>query len=350
MVADRNLNHTAPQHGPKPLPLFLHLLREHAAANPAAGDRALRGLRRYQAAPRQPRAEGTPVAARHGRAMLHDFGGDGPPLVVVPSLINPPFVLDLRPEASLMRWLATQGVRPLLMNWGDPIPDERAVTIAGHVERYLLPLLDQLEEPPLLAGYCLGGTMALAAAALRPVRALALLATPWHFAGFGEASRRAVGALWAQASPACDTLGLVPMEVLQAGFWQLDPASTVAKFAALADLPEGSAAEASFVALEDWANAGAPLTYAAGRELFGFFADDDPGLGGWTVADRPIRPETITCPVANFVSLTDRIVPAGSACELGVRHDVAAGHVGMIVGSKARARLWEPLARFLHTA
>ncbi|MFX8164846.1 hypothetical protein ABTL04_21190, partial [Acinetobacter baumannii] len=75
----------------------------------------------------------------------------------------------------------------------------------------------------------------------------------------GEA-RDGIASLWDAARPTCETLGVVPMEVLQAGFWKLDPARTIAKYEALARTEPGSAAEVSFVALEDWANAGAPLT------------------------------------------------------------------------------------------
>lgn len=146
----------------------------------------------------------------------------------------------------------------------------------------LLPLLDALPEPPVLVGYCLGGTLALAAAALRPVEGVALIATPWHFAGFGTGARARIAALWQAAEPTCAALGLVPMEVLQSGFWRLDPARTVAKFEAFGTLDPRSPKAQAFVALEDWADAGAPLTYAAGRQLFeGFFGDDLPGTGRW---------------------------------------------------------------------
>src|SRR5687768_13831684 len=85
----------APQHGPRPLPLFLSMLREQTAANPERTMRALAGLRRYQEAERAPPPEPMPaIAARHGAA-IRDYGGDGPLVLFVPSLINPPNILDL---------------------------------------------------------------------------------------------------------------------------------------------------------------------------------------------------------------------------------------------------------------
>jgi polyhydroxyalkanoate synthase len=59
------------------------------------------------------------------------------------------------------------------------------------------------------------------------------------------------------------------------------------------------------------------------------------------------NPARLPCPAIDFVSLSDRIVPAASAADLPDRHDLGAGHVGMIVGRGARAQLWEPLADWL---
>jgi polyhydroxyalkanoate synthase len=337
---------TAPQHGPRPLPLFITMLRSETAQSAARRSAALSGLAQYQAAPRVRRPEPRWVIASAGRACLRDYGGAGPTVVVVPSLINPPFVLDLTPDTSLLRWLAKRGMRVLLVDWGEPDPSERDLDITAHVEDLLLPMLRTLGEPPLLVGYCLGGTMAVGSARAIGARGLALIAAPWHFAGFEDAARADIAALWEAAEPACAALGLVPMEVLQSGFWNLDPAGTIAKFVGLATADD--ARIANFVTLEDWANAGAPLTLAAGRQMFErFFAADDPGAGRWRIEGTAIDPARLPCPVIDFVSTRDRIVPAATSIARGTRRDVDAGHVGMIVGSRARAALWEPLADWI---
>jgi len=327
--------------------LFLEMLRSETAGEPERRARVLAGLSAYQRADRGAAWPRPAALHRVGRAQLLDYGGAGRPVVFVPSLINPPFVLDLDAERSLLRWLAAQGVRPMLVDWGMPTPDERDLDVTGHVETLLLPLIDALDVPPVLAGYCLGGTMALAAASARPVAGLALLAAPWRFSGFGAAARADIADLWAAAEPGCRVLGLLPMEVLQSGFWRLDPGRTVAKYEAFAALDPDSAAARRFVALEDWANAGAPLTYAAGAQLFDFIARDAPGRGAWTVAGRAVDPAALACPAVDFVSIGDRIVPAASASRLPDTRMIGAGHVGMLVGGRAHTQLWEPLAHWL---
>jgi polyhydroxyalkanoate synthase len=219
--------------------------------------------------------------------------------------------------------------------------------IAQHVSGLLLPLLEQLGEPAHLVGYCLGGTMALGAAMRARIRSLTLIAAPWHFAGFGQA-RDEITALWEAAKPSSHTLGLVPMEVLQTGFWRLDPGRTVSKYEAFGRLDPASEEARAFVALEDWANGGAPLTYAAGRELFeDMIGADMTGRGEWRVDGEVVDPKSLRVPTLEFVSLRDRIVPAPTSARLPGQRLLGLGHVGMIVGSRAREQLWEPLAAML---
>lgn len=339
----------AAQHGPRPLPLFLDLMREQTEADPARRAAVLAGLRAYQSAIRVRRPCDTPIVARAGRAVLRDYGGNGPPAVFVPSLINPPFILDLAEKNSLLRWLAGQGVRPLLVDWGDPSGGISAdLDVAGHVTDLLLPLIEQLGEPVHLAGYCLGGTMTLAAAMHAPIRSLCLIAAPWRFAGFGEQARSEIGELWQAAKPTAETLRLVPMEVLQTGFWRLDPNRTVSKYETHGRLDPLSETARNFVALEDWANAGAPLTFAAGCELFeDFVANDVTGRKAWRVGGKIVDPRKIAVPALEFVSLHDRIVPAASSARFTNKRLLGLGHVGMIVGTRAREQLWQPLAAML---
>jgi polyhydroxyalkanoate synthase len=264
--------------------------------------------------------------------------------VFVPSLINPPSILDLGGERSLLRWLAARGrVRPLLVDWGWDVAARRALTVAGHVEAVLMPLIAAMSSAaPALVGYCLGGTMALGAAAGGGVARVATIAAPWRFDGFPDEARAMLAGLWAGSKAGAERLGLLPMEVLQAAFWSLDPARTIGKFEAFAAM-EGEKAQA-FVTLEDWANDGPPLPEAAARELFeDLFGRDATGRGEWLAPD----PAALPCPVLEIVSTVDRIVPAASAAGAGQRIDLALGHVGMVVGGRAREALWEPLEDWL---
>ena len=303
---------------------------------------ALAGLDLYAGAARLPRSPQPPSVATIGGSCLRDHGGTGPPLLLVPSLINPPHILDLDRDTSLAAAL-TANRRVLLLDWGKA--SERAnLSIAGHIESILVPLIEGLDAPPALLGYCLGGTMAIAAAGLTKIDRLATLAAPWHFAAYSDESRAALARIWTSARGPAASLGALPMEVLQAAFWALDPGRTVAKFAHFAELDPASDDARRFVMLEDWANEGEPLPLAAARELVeDLFGADLPGKGHWQVGGQPVADAPVDA--LHLTAASDHIVPAGSAPP-GDIATIPSGHVGMIVG-RARFALHDQLRAFL---
>jgi polyhydroxyalkanoate synthase len=264
--------------------------------------------------------------------------------VLVPSLINPPDVLDLDDQVSLADAVAAMGRNAMLLDWG-AARERVELDLGGHVTELLLPLLRELGEPPALIGYCLGGTLAIAAANLAPVERITTLAAPWRFSAYQRESRDSLLRLWETTKRAAGELGALPMEVLQSAFWSLDPMRTVAKFANFAALERDSASARRFVTLEDWANEGEPLPYPAARELIeDLFGRDLPGGGEWQVGGRRMT-DRLGCPVLNVTASGDRITPAPAAPH-GESVEAGSGHVGMVVGS-ARARLHDALAKFL---
>lgn len=320
------------------------MIRSVGESDPETARAALRGLVTYERAPRPRRRPPRPIAAQIGPATLRDFGGDGPPAVLVPSLINPPDVLDLDEEVSLACAVARMGRRALLLDWGAARARPK-LDIGGHVSELLIPLLSAVEQPTALVGYCLGGTMAVAAANLTNVESIATIAAPWRFSGYPPEAQLSVGELWRAAQQAAASFNLLPMEVLQAAFWSLDPKRTVAKFARLSKLDPTSADARRFVVLEDWANEGEPLPLAAARELIeDFFGRDLPGSGEWLVDGRAVN-DALQVPLIHFTAAQDRITPGTSAGH-GRKVEIDAGHVGMVVGS-ARHRLHEALGTFL---
>ena len=324
--------------------MFLELVREVSARDPQLAVDALAGLRAYETAPRRERPPPKPEIAHLRGASLRDHGGEGPPALLVPSLINPPRILDLDAQVSLIGGIAAMGRRALLLDWGKA--DQRSdLSVAGHIEQLLLPLLRSIDQPVAMIGYCLGGTMAIAAANLVKVERLVTLATPWNFARYPESSHRALQDMWRHSESAAQSLGALPMEVLQAAFWSLDPERTVRKFAEFGRLAPGSAEALRFIELEEWANEGEPLPYPAAKELVEeLFGNDLPGTGDWILGGRAASDE-LAMPTLHLTAERDLIAPPQTAAS-GQVVAIPSGHVGMIVGS-ARSRLHAEIARFL---
>ncbi|MGE0745123.1 MAG: alpha/beta fold hydrolase [Rhodospirillales bacterium] len=324
-------------------------------------DGFLTGLAAYLAHPYR-RALADPAPAwTEGTTALRDYGpADGRPVLVVPSLVNRAYVLDLAPDMSLLRFLAGRGLRPLLVDWRAPGDDERLFTlsdyVAGRLERALERAVALAGGPVPVIGYCMGGLLALALALRRPqaVSALAFLATPWDFHAGTGGPPPALALMRSGLGAIIDATGTMPVDLMQTLFFSLDPTQSFAKFRRFATLDPASEAARAFVALEDWANDGVPLAAAVAREcLDGWYLANTPAAGRWHVAGRPVRPQDWSGPALAVIPARDRIVPPASATALADalpacdRLNPPAGHVGMVVGGRADAALWRPLADWL---
>lgn len=321
------------------------------------------GVLAYRAFPRAERQADIPVVWQRGAARMLDYGTAGGsssrPVIIVPSLVNRCCILDLTERRSLVRHLAGAGLRPFLIDWGAPGDAEAGFSLTEYVAGYLAEAIAIAAEtagrPPVAIGYCMGGLLALAAAAREPDAAsgLALLATPWDF----HADTPTLPYLRAMA-PALETmisnLGYFPVDILQAMFASLEPTLTGEKFRRFANLSANSAEAKLFVALEDWLNDGVPLTAAVAREcLFGWYLENTPASGDWRIDGEVVDPADITVPSLLVIPERDHIVPPASATPLAELIDGAeawhlpAGHIGMVTGGRAHELLYDPLAAWL---
>ncbi|MEM7546780.1 MAG: alpha/beta fold hydrolase [Pseudomonadota bacterium] len=331
----------------------------------------LDGLKRYQTSPHCRTLDDPKVVWRQGSARLLDFGADQPggrPLLVAPSLINSHHVLDLDHDWSLVRHLAANGLRPFLLDWGEPLMNERSFTLSDYLAQRLIPAFDLVRQEagggkvPLL-GYCMGGTLTIALSSLRSmdVERIALIGSPWDFSHMTP-MRSALAALGVAGEPsvlsdminrvgAC--FGAIPMTALQVVFAQLDPGLAARKFRRFARLPETAADLRKFVLIEDWLNAGPALSAPAAKAaLIDWHLDNTTMRGTWKVNGQLIRPETVAAPTLICAATEDRITPprateALAAIMPNVRISrPKAGHVGMVVGSGAPKSLWSELTNF----
>jgi hypothetical protein len=252
------------------------LLREDAAL--------ARGITAYRAHPHRRTLPDPPVIWREGSARLLDHGGAGPPVLFVPSLVNRAHVLDLDEGASLMRFLATEGLRPLLLDWGWPEAAERGMTLTDHIAGRLERALLALPGPVVLAGYCMGGLLALAAGAApaRSRSALVLLATPWDFHVDPQAGR---GGPPAAGAGAADGAGrCLPVDAIQGLFALHDPLRAGGQVRAFGRIDQDSARARRFVVLEDWLNDGHPLPPRWHARRSAVVRHERPARGEWRVA------------------------------------------------------------------
>ena len=285
-----------------PRPLLLHLATR--TAPPPTPDRPpppeidrelLAGIAAYR---RHPYVRDLPTRPRSGTkatAACSTMAAPARRVLFVPSLINRAYVLDLMPGRSMLRWLAAQRGPSAAARLGLARPGRaRLHPDRRHRRPPRAALIGGVGEPVILAGYCMGGLLTLAAALRLPdrVRALALLATPWDF----HAERRERSASsWPPGCPRSSRCSARPRRCrstrCQACSPRSSPAAVAAKFRNFGQLDQSSAGRAAFVALEDWLNDGVPLAAPVAREcLTGWYGENQPGAGKWRIAGDTVDP------------------------------------------------------------
>jgi len=285
-----------------------------------------------------------------------------PPILLVPSLINRWYVLDLRPGASLVEALVGAGLDVWLLDWGIPEAEDRYLdwdAVLRRLGRAVRRVLRETASPGLaLLGYCMGGTLAAIHAAQHPgpLTALVTLAAPIDFAE-GGMLRRMVDPAWFDADAIADAGNVAPSQ-MQAGFTALRPTLEAAKLASLPDLAADPRARDAFLALEAWASDNIPFPGEAYRRYIGELYQGNQLVAGTHRANgAPVSLVAITCPVLAITASRDAICPPAAATAL-LRHvgstdtsalEVPGGHVGAVVGSRAAKEMYPALIRWLES-
>jgi polyhydroxyalkanoate synthase subunit PhaC len=324
-------------------------------------DAFLTGVERYRTASYSRNVPDPPPVWSEGSTRLLDYGADtgNRPVLLIPSLINRGYILDLSQACSFARWLAAQGMRPLLVDWGAPGPAEQNFGLDQYIARLERGLDIAAKAGPVpVLGYCMGGLLAMALAVRRQVDIdrLALLATPWDFHAPNPATALRLSQFAAACEPLLALQGVLPVDVIQMLFFSLDPFLGVRKFTAFGAAAPDSARAEAFVALEDWLNDGAPLPATVAREcLRGWYGDNTPARGEWRIGGSVVSPALFAKPAYVAAPANDRIVPPESALAIAsdlpdvtvVRPNL--GHIGMMVGAAAKETVWDPLSAWLQS-
>jgi polyhydroxyalkanoate synthase len=86
------------------------------------------------------------------------------PLVIFPPWINKFYILDLRPENSMIRWLSAQGITVFVASWVNPTPELAGRTFEDYMREGIYAgtqaAMDQCGVDRVnTVGYCIGGTL-----------------------------------------------------------------------------------------------------------------------------------------------------------------------------------------------
>lgn len=285
------------------------------------------------------------------------------PVLLVYALINRPYILDLRPENSFVGHLLGRGYDVFLIDWGRPGWEDRGVTLDELVGEHLPKAVERMAragagDDYTLFGYCMGGTMGVIHAALRPagLRNLIALTTPVDFAHAGALS------VWTDprhfdAAGLAAALGNVSSALIDLGSKLLKPFTNfVDVHVSMLERLQAGKDMTAWRAMNQWVNDGVAFPGAAFTQwIEGFYQQNLLARDALTLGGRPVRLSAITASLLNITGSTDHIVPSRMARPLNdlvssrdrEYLELPAGHVGLLAGSGARDLLWPKVTDWL---
>lgn len=286
---------------------------------------------------------------------------------MVPAPIKRPYIWDLSPAVSAVRYCLHHGFRVHLLEWAPPRADGSA-GLDVYSGRAIAACVEAISSQsngtlPFLLGHSLGGTLAAIYCAMEPrsVKGLILLGAPLCFEQTSSRFRDAL-------------VALIPEEVLES---EVVAGSLLSQIGAVAS-PE------TFVWLR-WMDAALSLTDPVAMDIHARverWALDEVALPGklinqivqWlyrenrlcqgtlAILDRMVGPANMAIPTLAIINAADVVAPVSSVAPFLdkmptddariIEHpgEIGVGlqHVGMLAGRAAYARVWPQIVAWLN--
>jgi len=286
------------------------------------------------------------------------------PLLLVFALINRPDIFDLRPGNSFVEHLLEEGFDVFLVDWGEPGEEDADMGLEQFV-------LDELHwgiretlraagaEEVSLLGWCIGGTLAAAYAALHPdgpVRNLALLTTPIDTSGSLYASW--VGREAFDVDQVVEAYPVVPGGMVDLANKLMKPVTNYwTTYRRLwQGVLDGQPRRDAYQPMAKWVADNPPFPGRAYREwITWMYKENRLVRGRLRLRGRRVDLREIEQNLLVVTAGADHIAPPqGTAPIFGlvrsedVTHiDRPGGHIGLMAGSKAREEIWPDIADWL---
>jgi polyhydroxyalkanoate synthase subunit PhaC len=298
---------------------------------------------------------------------LRDYGGDdrSRSMLIIAAPIKRPYIWDLAPSISAIRFCLHQGLHVQLLEWLPASPS------AGNygLDDYVLAISEAVTTiataaqgaKPFLIGHSLGGTLAAIYGAFLPesIRGLVLLGTPLCFEPSENQFRDAL-------------VTLVPREISDSDSF---PGSLLSHASALASprafiwsrLVDAAMSITDPLAMEiharveRWALDEVPLPGKLVHQIIDWlYRENRFCRGALRVSQKVVGPSSLSVPTLALVNTSDDVAPLNTlkpfadAMTTDVRTieypgelGVCLQHLGILVGRQARAHVWPEIISWL---
>lgn len=284
------------------------------------------------------------------------------PILFVYSLINRYYILDFLPGRSLIEFMRDQGFDVYAIDWGTPGPLEEQLTwddVTGGLIHSAVQWALRISGAKSLSmyGYCMGGTLALAYAALYPqlLRNFVAQATPVDFHEGGIFTTWTAREYF-NVDAMVDAHGNVPIDLMEAGFSMMAPIQRLTKWLEVFRRIDDPEFVTTFLAMEHWASDNVPFPGELYRQYIkDCYQENNFCNGRMIVGGRTVDLSQITCSLLTLIAENDTIAPplsstiledrVGSTDKTTMRFPV--GHIGLSTSSKGPKQIWPRVAAWL---
>jgi len=287
---------------------------------------------------------------------------EGIPVLIVYALVNRPYMTDLQPDRSLIRWLLEAGLDVYLIDWGYPGNAEQDLDLDAYINGYIDEMVEVLRvtadlRQVNLLGICQGGVFALCYAAMHPqkISNLVTTVTPVDFHTEHDMLSRWVAGV--DVDKMVDAFGNVPGALLNWVFINLKPYQLgFQKYLDLFEIFDDAAKLKNFLRMEKWIFDSPDQAGKAFAEFVRMFYQENRLVeGGAKIGGREIDLSALKLPILNIYAEDDHLVPSESSAALAalVASDdytelkLPGGHIGIYVGTGAQHLIPPTVAQWL---
>jgi polyhydroxyalkanoate synthase len=308
-----------------------------------------------------------PASGRHWRLRAYGAAKRGLPVLIVAAPIKRPYIWDLAPARSAIRYCLSQQLSVYLLEWLSPARGQASPGLDAYAGQAISECVakaagDAGGEKPFLMGHSLGGTLAAIHGAHNPqgVRGLVLLGAPLCFqpgvSGFRDALVSLVpsglleidvvpGSLLSQVSALASPSTFVWSRLMDATLSLTDPVATT-----------------THTRVERWALDEVSLPGRLVHEIVEWLYREDRFCRGiLPVCGREVGPTGLRLPTLMVINTADEIAPPASVApfaqamragaarviEYPGESGVSLQHLAVLVGRQAYARVWPQIVSWI---
>ena len=284
------------------------------------------------------------------------------PVLIVTSLVNQPYILDLVPGQSMVEYLLRQGFDVYLIEWGRPRREHKNLTLEDLVLQRLPECIARVQEDSgehdvSVIGYCVGGLLSVLYAALDskgPLANLVCMAAPVNSDGL-ESLKAWMGPDFDEEA-LIEQFGNVPADWVQNSLRALRPFGKLAGAMSLLNNIDKEDTVKSSLRMGKWETDNIPFPGGVFRQMVNDFLRGNKLVKGeWMIGGRRVDAGRIRVPFLHLLAQDDHITPYASSRDLlrlvgsADKQEliVKGGHVGLVAGRGAELRMWPALDDWL---